>query len=119
MVNAYIEDMETIQALEQEDKANGVVGFFAEVVVNGESTKKKALKASTLTEALKKAEAVANPGEVVDLRVTLWHVEGGMMREVGVFSHSAADAVWMHEYLEEKQTRPLVYTCKLRNRIDV
>ncbi|MEF2825245.1 MAG: hypothetical protein U0N74_08195 [Peptococcaceae bacterium] len=116
MVNAYIRDMEAIQALEQEDRANGVVGFFAEVAVNGESAQKKAFKASSLTEALKKAEAVAKPGEVVDLCVTLWRVEGGMMREVGVFSHSAADAVWMHEYKEEKQSRPLVYSCKLRQR---
>lgn len=116
-MNAYIKDMEVIQALEREDLANGVVGFFAEVVVNGESAKKKAFKARSLTEALKKAEAVAKPGEVVDLCLTLWHVEGGMMREVGVFSHSAADAVWMHEYKEEKQSRPLVYTCKLKKRL--
>ncbi len=54
---------------------------------------------------------------MVDLYVTLWHVEGGAMREVGVFSHLAADAVWMHEYKEQKQERQLIYTCKLRNRV--
>lgn len=118
-MNAYIKDMETIQTLEQEDRANGVVGFFAEVVLRGDEDKRLFFKTHTLTEALKKAEAAVKPGALVDIRVTLWHVEGGMMREVGVFSHLAADAVWMHEYREEKQTRQLIYTCKLRNRADV
>lgn len=115
-MNAYIKEMETIQALEQEDRENGVVGFFAEVVLRGDEEKRLFFKTHTLTEALKKAEAAVTPGTLVDIRLTLRHVEGGMMREVGAFSHLAADAVWMHEYREEKQTRQLIYTCKLRNR---
>ena len=38
MVNAYIKEMETIQALEEEDCANGVVGFFAEAVLSGDDS---------------------------------------------------------------------------------
>ena len=117
VVNAYIKEIETIQALEQEDCANGVVGFFAEAVLSGDDSKKLFYKASTLVEALKKAGEAVEPGKMVDLYVTLWHVEGGAMREVGVFSHLAADAVWMHEYKEQKQERQLIYTCKLRNRV--
>ena len=114
MVNEYIKEMEIIEALEQEDRANGAVGFFAEVVPSGADDKKKAFKAGTLTEALAKAEGYYKEGEMPDLSLTLWHVEGGAMREVGAFSRSAEENVWMHEYREEKQLRPLVYTCKLR-----
>lgn len=118
-MNAYIEEMEAIQALEREDDANGVVGFFAEVVLCGDEEKRLFFKTRTLKESLKKAEAAVKPGDMVDITVTLWHVEGGMMREVGVFSHLASDVVWMHEFREEKQTRQLIYTCKLRNRTDM
>lgn len=114
MVNAYIEDMETIQALEQEDRINGVVGFFAEVVLNGEHGKKQAFKVKSLSDALKKAEAAIKEDDRADVILTLWHVEGGTMREVGVFSRYAEDAVWMHEYRDTKQTRQLIYTCALR-----
>lgn len=54
VVNAYIKDMETIQTLEQEDRANGVVGFFAEVVLRGDAERKLFFKTHTLTEALKR-----------------------------------------------------------------
>lgn len=53
-MNAYIKEMETIQALEQEDRENGVVGFFAEVVLRGDEEKRLFFKTHTLTEALKK-----------------------------------------------------------------